>query len=89
MCRKRIAIREVLLGAAVVGWVLMVFIVALIVAMALAHDASSEERGMERAEREFLMWHEECADLREAAMRRYEERRGEVDVPCTDVPCTM
>ena len=25
-------------------------------------------------EREYLMWHEECADLREAAMERYEEK---------------
>ena len=28
----------------------------------------------EMTEREYLMWHEECADLREAAMERYEEK---------------
>lgn len=53
----------------------VLFIMAVILVMGMMYpDPRGEERGMERAEREFLIWHEECADLREAAMERYEEK---------------
>ena len=50
-------------------------IIAVILVMAIIYGDPRCARGSEeRAEREFLMWHEECAEMREAAMERYEEK---------------
>ena len=52
----------------------IIILLYMVVAMVVHVDLRGEERGMEKAEREFLLWHDECADLRESAMRRYEEK---------------
>ena len=70
-----ITIREFFLGAAAAGGVFVVFMGALLLAMAWTQESKLEKEGIRKQEASYLMWHEECADLREAAIQRWREKQ--------------